>query len=225
MCIFIDIHTHQNNCDTTFSQSIKNVSLPNRHIPSENSISIGYHPWFIGNHSLSEMKVKLDQIVNSDNVFAIGECGLDRSIESSIDLQIPVFLLHLSIAEQFRKPIIVHCVKAYSDLLEILKNKKISIPIILHGFNANTQMVSQLLKHDIYFSFGKSLFGIEQKITNTIHSVPLNRLFLETDESAYSIEKIYLRAAELLNISSDELKGHVYRNFKHVFKNGLVKSD
>lgn len=225
MCIFIDIHTHKNATVAPSIWSLKNILLHKQQAPFDIPISVGWHPWFINNVSLTEIKTRLILVAKQKNVFAIGECGLDRTIKTPIEVQLKVFKLHLTIASQNRKPIIMHCVKAYSDLMEVLTKNKLTIPIILHGFNGNQQQVFQLSKNNIYFSFGESLFKNNQKNPDTIRSIPLNRLFLETDESALSIEKIYLRAAEILKTSPDVIKRQLYINYTNLFGDGLVKQD
>jgi Tat protein secretion system quality control protein TatD with DNase activity len=51
---------------------------------------------------------------------------LDK-LHPNFDLQKDVFLKQIDIAETQKKPIIIHCVKAYSELLEILKSKNLKI--------------------------------------------------------------------------------------------------
>ena len=226
MCPFIDIHTHQNTLVTASIWSLKNILLKREPMQLDIPISAGWHPWYIENISTNEIIAKLQEAMNKKNVMAIGECGLDRTIKTPIEVQLDVFQLHLRIAKQSGKPIIMHCVKAYSDLLEVLKKNKLSIPIILHGFNGNQLQVQQLLlQYNIFFSYGASLFKKNMKIADTVRSIPLSRLFLETDESEISIEKIYFRAAEIIYKPLEELKMQIYSNFKNVFGDGLVKQD
>jgi TatD DNase family protein len=51
----------------------------------------------------------------------------------------------------------------------------------------------------------------------TFRSIPINRLFLETDESELSIAEIYTLAAQILKIDQKELSQIIVSNFKTVF--------
>lgn len=226
MIPFIDIHTHKTNLDLNNTIVVKNILLPDEEIPQQGFVSAGWHPWHINNYSLFEIGNKLTKVANNGNVIALGECGIDRAIETPIQLQTEVFLLHIQIAMQVRKPLIVHNVKSYSDLLQILKSTPFNLPIILHGYHGTPQQTEQLTKYNCYFSVGAvDDYPVlrQNKIISTINSIPLNRLLLETDESELSIEKIYIRTAEISNISVEKLKKQIFSNFITIFGNGLVK--
>lgn len=222
MIPFIDIHSH---CEDVKSDqiAIKNIMLHETTNSNALSVSTGWHPWYLAGRQNDEMIKKLDQTAKNKEVLAIGECGIDRFIEYPVDQQLEVLAFHIDIAEKYGKPLIIHCVKAYSDLLHILKNRKPKVPLILHAFNGNRQQAQQLLKHDVYFSFGELLFKPGQQTMQVFNEIPVKRIFLESDESAISIEKIYLRAAEILTCSISELKKQIYENFISIFGNELVK--
>ena len=61
----------------------------------------------------------------------------DRVCKVDINLQKKVFLKHIEIANKYNKPIIIHCVKAYSDFIEIIKTGINKTPWVFHGFNSN----------------------------------------------------------------------------------------
>ncbi|HKM93876.1 MAG TPA: TatD family hydrolase [Prolixibacteraceae bacterium] len=223
MIPFIDVHTHKTNFNLNNTIIVRNILLPDEEIPQQGSVSAGWHPWHINNYSLFEIRNRLTKVANNGNVIALGECGIDRAIETPIQLQTEVFLLHIQIAMQVRKPLIVHNVKSYSDLLQILKSTLIDLPIVLHGYHGTPQQTEQFTKYNCYFSVGDYPVSRQNKMNSAINSIPLNRLLLETDESELSIEKIYIRTAEISNISVEELKKQIFSNFKTIFGDGLVK--
>ena len=225
MNAYIDIHTHHTNPLITSSWGLRNILLHYQEVPINQFVSAGWHPWHIENHSLSEIEDRLLKAIQYNNVLAIGECGLDRLTPIPISSQEEVFLIHLKAAHKTSRPMIIHCVKSYSDLLNIFKQNSPEVPVILHGFNGNQKQVEQFLKYNTYFSFGEALFRQNQKLTGALDSVPLPRLFLETDDSATSIEKIYIRAGKLLNQPVESLKAQLYKNFITIFGDGLVKQD
>lgn len=222
MIPFIDIHTHQKAAD---SNQIAIINTMLHEAESENlmSVSAGWHPWHLAGGQSDEMLTRLDLKAQSHKVLAIGECGIDRTIDYPTEKQVGIFTFHIDIGEKYRKPVIVHCVKAYSDLLHVLKNRKPKVPLILHGYNGNLQQTQQLLKYNVFFSFGEHLFKPRRQTIQVINEIPMKRIFLESDESAISIEKIYLRAAEILACSMSALKKQIYENYISIFGNELVK--
>ena len=113
--------------------------------------SAGIHPWNILKADLKSSYELLESLTKNNLLLAIGECGLDRSISVDINEQIEVFLTQLEIAKMSNKPLIVHNVRAFSDFLQILKSRKLDIPIIFHGFNGNEVILNELLNYNTYF--------------------------------------------------------------------------
>ena len=67
-------------------------------------------------------------------------------------------------------------------------------------------MAQAYLKHGFYLSFG------EHYQEESMRTVPLDKLFLETDESSLSIESIYQKAAHTLGMSVEELARQISKN-------------
>jgi TatD DNase family protein len=222
MINYIDIHTHK-----TIEQknilSIINLLQPVDKIPEGYYFSSGWHPWDIEKPSITEIKLSLQQIIQHERIIALGECGLDRLSRTAWNKQLEVFIIQLQFAEQYEKPLIIHCVKAYSDLLHILKIRNFKGKIVLHGFNGNVQMAEKFMKYNSWFSFGKLLFSQNKKQPGIINDIPAERLFFETDEADFSISDIYIRASEILGFPLDQLIERVKRNFNEFLGYGLVK--
>lgn len=211
---FINLHTHH------YSNPPATFELVNQY-PLEYSSSIPYysmgiHPWFIKEATLDQEFEILTQKIQDKNCLAIGECGLDKRIDVPFELQQTVFEKQLVIAEKERKPVIIHCVAAFDELIEITKRLQITVPIIIHGFSKNSQVAHQLLKQGFYISFGKYLFQIP-KLASVLNEVPEDRFFLETDTAHQSIEAVYQLVAESKGISIQRLQEIVQHNFESVF--------
>ena len=118
---FIDIHTHRLS-DEVNVLSIKNIISNQSNIPGRKDFySIGLHPWYLNQENkLTDLEI-LESLVKNKNVLAIGEIGLDRICKTDFNFQMEMFELQISIAEKFNKPIITHCVKAFSELMSIKK--------------------------------------------------------------------------------------------------------
>lgn len=224
MLPLIDIHTHNSSSNEANAFCLKNIILPDQVVPNEGFYSAGWHPWFIKEHSLNEIEQKLTLVCPMPQIIAVGECGLDRAINLPMNIQTEVFELHLHQAKELHKPLIVHAVRSYSDILQLLKKHHFQLPIIFHNYSGNEQQTKQFLKFNPYFSFGESVKK-NRKMVRIINAIPADRLFLETDESELSIEKIYLSAATALGTPFDELTRQMNKNFRTVFGDGLVKQD
>lgn len=120
--------------------------------------------------------------------------------------QIPLLIGQVELAEQARKPLIIHCVKAYPDLIRVRKGVKTTVPWIIHGFNNNEQILNQLLEHGFYISVGPQLLNPRSNAFRLLRKIPLYALFLESDDRDVRIEAIYESAASELGIGEEELK-------------------
>ena len=215
--MIINLHTH-------FKLSGEQKGLINHpvqmefHPEPDQYYSAGLHPWDLDESMNEEWLSSLKEVAAHPQVLAVGECGLDRSIETSPDRQKPAFLKQVEIAENYEKPLILHAVRTYSDLLQIKKTRSGTTRWILHGYTGNTETTKQLLNQDFYFSFGAALLRNQDKLNQSLCTVPLDHLFFETDENMVPIESIYIFASSVLRLPLAELKETVSRNFEMIFK-------
>lgn len=179
--------------------------------------SIGIHPWRIIEANIENELAIIESKLNLENCLAIGECGLDKKIEIDLELQIAVFEKHLLLAEKYKKPVVIHCVAAFQELIAIKKRLNISVPMIIHGFSKKTQVAKQLLENGFYLSFGKNLLR-NPKLEAVFQSVPNDRFFLETDAIKEGIEQVYLLAAKYKNLNIEDLQLLVNNTITTVFK-------
>ena len=211
----INLHTHRT--DETGNIQILNVFAQDLS-PTEMHcfFSVGLHPWHIGKVNPKECFQAIDLAADQKNMLAVGECGLDRSIDMTFAIQEWCFKQQVQIADNHRKPLIIHCVRAYSDLQKHKKENKSGLPWIIHGYYGNLETTLSLIKHDFYFSIGEQLLNDESK-HDIFRSIPIERLFLETDDDEISIYEIYSLAAQILKLDKKELTHIVANNFKTVF--------
>ncbi len=174
--------------------------------------SVGIHPW---DAHLGASISELEKIIQHPNCLAIGECGLDKLIETDIGLQEKIFVNQLDFAVKFQKPVIIHCVKVFDELMEICKAYQSQVPLIIHGFNKSHQLARQLIDSGFYLSLNSSLFKKDDFDFNTLS---LNKLFLETDDKNWlSIKEVYKMASHYLKIDEESLKEKIYSNFTTLF--------
>jgi TatD DNase family protein len=211
----INLHTHR--ISETGNTQILNIfaqDLP--HDEPDFLFSAGLHPWHIGKVNPEECFQVIDRAAEQENMLAVGECGLDRSVGTVFALQEWCFKQQIQIAENHHKPLIIHCVRSYSDLIKLKKEAKSGLPWIIHGYCGNLETTLSLVKHEFYFSVGEQLLKDKTKM-EVSRTIPIDRLFLETDESELSIAEIYSMAAQILKIDENVLSQIVASNFKTVF--------
>lgn len=178
---------------------------------SERLISVGLHPWHVGTDWEEQLRM-LGEVAGKKRVMLIGETGLDKLCKTDFALQQTIFLRQIELAEEVQKPLIIHCVKAWPELIAIRKKVLPSVPWVIHGFRGKPELASQLLELGLYLSFGEK-FNVD-----SLRITPLEKLCTETDESKLSIEDICFRIAEVKGISVEEL----IENSNHIIMaNGL----
>jgi len=221
--VFIDIHTHKAPKPIDGSFILYNWIPENWALESPKTpYSLGVHPWYIDKNWQQKLQ-KLENLIKTDHsLMAIGETGLDGLCDTPSDLQETIFRAHLMLANKYKKPVIIHCVKAYDRLLAIIKKEKPSVHLIVHGFNQKPAIAENLLKADVYLSFGKHLEQANSNASQVIKSIGLNGLFfLETDDAAVSIEQVYQFAAHRLECDIELLKTVIQDRFDQLFNNNI----
>jgi TatD DNase family protein len=227
MIPFIDIHTHFENTDAAViavlnhtqkdAFFITNTETKNSKPNTRNPKSVGLHPWFLKKDNFENDFEKLSQHIENQEIIALGECGLDRLKGEDLAFQTHAFEAQIRLAESVQKPVIIHCVKAYNEVISLKKKLKPTIPLIIHGFNQNETILKDLVKNGFYISLGAAVLKEDSNAAKYISQIPLNQIFLETDDKEVSIIAIYEKSAELLGVDLEGLKGLVFQNFKVCF--------
>ena len=181
--------------------------------------STGIHPWYIDVDKTEEHLAIVEQRLQLPNCLALGECGLDKRIEIPLNIQVQVFEKQLALAKQYQKPVILHLVAAFQELIEIKNKLQPVVPIIVHGFSKNAQVAKQLIDNGFYLSFGKYLLR-NPELSEVFAGVPEDRFFLETDTIEEGIADVYAKAALARDVDIEDLKVNISKKFKNIFSNG-----
>ncbi|MAE58134.1 MAG: hypothetical protein CME69_04595 [Halobacteriovorax sp.] len=182
--------------------------------------SLGVHPWDTYDFSgpQDSLRIKLKSLIQDPSCLAIGETGLDKLKGPSLDIQKEVFLTHIALSEELQKPIIIHCVRSYSEILEIYNKKKPKMPWILHDFNHNEHFVKSVIDKNIYFSLGTNFFMRENsKVVKAIDKIPIDRILFETDEMNVDVSELYYKYAKRMKLQLHDVQKRIKENFKRVF--------
>jgi len=198
--MFVDIHTHKSL--KSDYPAIRNLTFDEADalFPSKDNglFSVGIHPWHADKFSEKAL-LKLQNLITDHRFAAIGECGLDKNCGIPLDVQQYVFEQQITLSEKINKPLIIHCVGCFNELFEIKKKINPRQLWIIHGFRAKPQLAIQVLKAGCALSFGEHFNEESVRVT------PLEKLYVETDESQASIEDIYRHIADVKGTDPDFL--------------------
>ena len=229
MIPFVDIHTHHPKtaddliCVQNLAQNEWHTDGASRYnregrdseISARYSLaSAGLHPWFLTKENAEKDFEKLTQLIVNQNIIAIGECGLDRLRGENLDFQTQIFTRQIQLAESVQKPVIIHCVRAFNEVIVLKKKLKPTVPLIIHGFNKNATILAELLKNGFYISVGEHILRGPNDFKKSILTIPLNRLFFETDDKDIPIQRVYEAYSFLSKIEISNLKSIIYDNLK-----------
>ncbi|AUC86074.1 hydrolase TatD [Polaribacter sp. ALD11] len=210
---FFDVHTHKE----SFSENV--FSIENKYpndINFSKPFSIGIHPWFIQPEKIAKELLIIEEKLKDENCFALGECGLDKITATDFELQKIVFRKQIQLSEHYKKPLLIHCVKAFQEIIELKKELKPHQIWILHGFHKNLQVAESLLKNGIMLSFGTAIIH-NKKLQEVVSKISISSILLETDNTDVDIKEVYQKIAALKEIMVEDLQQKIKQNFVSLF--------
>lgn len=145
-------------------------------------ISLGIHPFFVAKHDSREHISQLDDLLacRSENVVGVGETGLDR-MRPDFELQENFFAAHVVLARKYQLPLIVHSVRAHSDVRRVLRSKGYARGVV-HAFSGSYEEALSLVSLGLKLGVGCVITNPRaSKTRDAISRVPLEALVLETD--------------------------------------------
>ena len=197
--------------------------------------TFGIHP----HETKNNIKINSDFIKNSINkskkLIGIGETGLDYYYDhSDRKIQKKIFLEHINSALDLNIPLIVHSRNAENDTFEILKseNKNSNLKILIHCFTGSKVFAKKLIDINCFISIsGIITFNNSKDLCNTVASIPLENLLVETDSPylspipyrgksnepshiVHTIDKL----SKIKKVSKDDIIYYTTSNFKKLFK-------
>lgn len=216
---YIDIHNHDSRPEEGVF-ILDNLMAHEGTLPGKRSRvvhSMGIHPWFLNETNHDQLIGFVRQNAADKAIVAIGEAGFDKLRGPAMDLQQQTFAEQAVLSEETGKPIVIHCVKAWDELMAAHREIRPKLPWLIHGFRGKKELAMQLIAKNIYISFWFD-FIIRPEASELVRSLPVERIFLETDGSGADIKEIYRKVADDLGMTTDILKNHIIKNFKELFK-------
>ncbi|MCK4880738.1 MAG: TatD family hydrolase [Bacteroidales bacterium] len=210
---YINIHGHRqaNTIEEWVMMNLMAKDFPPDDI--ENGYySVGFHPCNIGKVDEQETLDKVRMALEHPRILAVGEIGLDKSLETPMEEQVRIFEKQVEIAESANLPVVLHVVRSFNEMVGFMKAHQPVVSMIIHGYNGSAQMADELVKAGFLISFGEAITGEHSKIIEALQRVPVEMMFLETDEGDMDIRELYQFAAEVKGISVDHLRVQIFEN-------------
>lgn len=182
----MDFHTH--NLHATPGTAIVNLPRefllkPDSFIPQPSGLySAGIHPWWTDSDVRREME-GLQELIRHPQVVALGECGLDAFKGGDMETQVECFRWQVALSETAGKPMTIHCVRAFHELLYIHRSLHPRQTWTIHGFRGKPALARQLLNAGFNLSFGHRYNPESYALT------PEERRHHETDDAPQTPEK------------------------------------
>ena len=196
--------------------------------------TFGIHPHESDKYTNVDSKFIYNIKNKNKKIIGIGETGLDYYYNHSDKKnQKNSFIEHISAASKFDIPVIVHTRSAEKDTYEILKHemKNSKLKVLIHCFTGSSDFAKKLINLNCYISVsGIITFKNSTELTDTISSIPIDKLLVETD-SPYlapmpyrgkSNEPSYIthtvdKLSQIKNISRDTVIKETSSNFFQMF--------
>jgi TatD DNase family protein len=156
---------------------------------------LGLHPWYVPERSPHWLE-NLERLLNH-SISGVGEIGLDLWTqprnESEQEL---VFRQQIRLARQLKRPLMIHCVRAWDWLMRVLPEEiPEPFPLLIHAFGGPSSVIQPLAEMGAYFSFAGNIFQPRKLSQRAVLGlIPPDRLLLETDAPDLSPPREFLQS-------------------------------
>lgn len=193
----------------------------------------GLHPWYLSERTES-WEQSLMTYLEEFPAAGVGEIGLDRWMKDFDDEdQAEVFARQWAIAHELKRPLSVHCLRAWGQLMKVLPGMP-EHPFLLHSYSGSRELAQQLLANHkaVYFSISGYFFAPSKyKKLEVFKAIPIERLLVETDAPAMALpqeydlypdspynhpanlEVVYRSVGEFVGVSTAELSAQISSNY------------
>ena len=224
VCPTVDFHTHLDRQQplSVSKDVVRIISVPLSEaalmLPENCFATLELHPW--QGEPWSEEFARCGA---NDRFTGIGEVGLDR-LKGKLPLteQMAIFSQTAMLAQELNKPLFIHCVKCFSELLQIYKTLKWQVPTVIHYFCGKLELAEQLWRTTHFILSLPPKIYAQKPLLDFLkeHKEFLHRIVLETDDpTAGDIEEHYRLMAEKLDIGLPELQEFMYKQFERLCNN------
>ena len=215
--IYFNLHSHKlfQNENSKFTINSYDIHELQNFNP-ESPYTIGFHPWYLNNNSFKLIE-KLEEYTKNPLCYGVGEAGLDKLKGSTIDIQEVFFKLQIDLSNRISKPLILHIVKAYSELDFYIKKYFRDVPWIIHGFYSSVDIAENLINKGLYLSFSYKAIN-SGKYTYLFQKYSPEFYFFETDDDSCDIEILYQTFSSLYGYSLEDTSNGQKKLYNLIFK-------
>ena len=196
--------------------------------------TFGIHPHESQKYTNVDFQFILNKKREYKKVIGIGETGLDFYYNhSDKKTQKVSFIEHIHAASELNIPIIVHSRNAEIDTYEILKSemKNSNLKVLMHCFTGSKNFANKLIDLNCYISVsGIITFKNSSELADTVSSIPIEKLLVETDspflsplphrgkfnEPSYIVHTVE-KLSEIKKTSKETIMNNTTDNFKKLF--------
>ena len=132
--------------------------------------SIGIHPWYVG-EAVDNWAKEMEKRLSQNPALQVGEIGLDK-LRPDFTRQKQVFLTQLKLAQKYNRVASIHCVRAWGEMMPLLRPLKKDTRMLFHGFSGDKIVVGFLADSQSYFSVHNGA---------KIPLIPADKLLIESD--------------------------------------------
>jgi len=146
----------------------------------------GLHPWwvkdYLANHTVDDLSQALIINMQDKKCVALGETGLDAMIDLDLSLQMVCLEVHIKLAQQFSKPLILHSRKTHAEIIGILKKAQLNLAGVVHAFSGSYEQAKAFIDAGFYLGIGGVItYERANKTREAVKKIPVEYLLLETD--------------------------------------------
>ena len=221
MAPYVDFHTHRRSGDALEILNVEalDAGAVARACQQGQPFSLGVHPWRAAENSerLNEAFECMERTVQNGQAVAVGECGLDWAVEVDRGSQTEVFERQLALAKCSDRPVVLHCVRAFEDVMLRLRRAKIE-RAVFHSFVGSIQQAERVVREGYFCSFSPRSLA-SPRTREVINAIAPSVMLVERDECECSIEEVYEAVATLRKCSVEELREIVFDNYKRLIDN------
>lgn len=192
---------------------------------------IAAHPHQAADYSPA-VERRIRRFLAMPGAIAVGEAGLDYHYDfSPREAQRGVFESQVKIAGEAGLPLVVHSRESEFEVLEIIEKMSFDGPVVFHCFTGDRDAAEEILRRGGYISIsGIVTFKKSGYLRDVVQSIPLDRVFTETDSpylapvphrgtlnTPLNVREVAREVARIKEVSVEKLNRSVRENTDRIF--------
>lgn len=222
---YIDFHTHRRmggDRIEVLNVDVSSVAAGELDAVFDAPFSVGIHPWNVAaDYAINDAAIaRLLAVIEKRrgrNLVAVGECGLDYVSVVDRNAQYVLFVEQIKIAQRYSLPVVLHCVRAFNEVMSALSATGVE-RAVFHSFIGSVQQAEWATAKGYLCSFSPRSLA-SSRTCETVKRIAPTALLVESDDSAMTIEEIYVAVAALRSCAVEEIKEIVNDNYKRLINN------